>query len=62
MSAPKETLSDLADELRRLRDTVAGLKRQREEYRRGELRVARDDADLDRFFTLSIDNAVHRGI
>jgi len=55
MSAPKETLSDLADELRRLRDTVAGLKRQREEYRRGELRVARDDADLDRFFTLSID-------
>jgi len=62
MSAPKKNPSDLADELRCLRDTLAGLERQRDEYRRGEFRVARDDADLDRFFTLSIDNAVHRGI
>src|SRR5438445_56696 len=55
MSVPKESLGDLGDELRRLRDTVAELERQREEYRRGELLVARDDADLHRFFTLSID-------
>jgi len=56
MSTPKESLGDFAAELRRLRDTVAELERQREEYRRGELLIAApDDAVLDRFFTLSID-------
>ena len=56
MSAPKESLENLEQELRCLRDTITELERQREEYRRGEQPVAvRNDAVLDRFFTLSID-------